>query len=298
MIRARAIPSVAVLALAVTAAHAPAAVASGGACPSLDDGVTVVVDFQHLGGGAVVRCAPGDPDSGLAALAAAGFRVDQIADQPGFVCRIDGLPGPEAEDCADTPPAKAYWGYSHAERGGDWSYAGSGAHVYDPPVGSVEGWAFNGEGGSTQPTIPPPPEPEPEPAPSPSPSPSRTASAPTAPAPPDEDEEVAVAGRTTTEPPEDPTATPSGRASTAAEEASSPPAATEMAEAPTTPSDDAAPTTTGEATPRAAAATSSAPGTPWATVAGVALIAALLAGGVVTRARRERGGAPPTEDAP
>lgn len=297
MIRARAIPAVAVLALAVTAAHAPAAVASGEACPSLDDGVTVVVDFQHLGGGAVVRCAPGDPDSGLAALAAAGFRVDQIADQPGFVCRIDGLPGPEAEDCADTPPAKAYWGYSHAERGGDWSYAGSGAHVYDPPVGGVEGWAFNGEGGSTQPTIPPPPAPEPEP--SPSPSPSRTASAPTAPAPPDEDEEVAVAGRTTTEPPEDPTATPSGRASTpAAEGAASPPAATAMAEAPTTPIDDAAPTTTAGATPRAAAATSSAPGTPWATIAGVALITALLAGGAVARARRERDGAPPTGDAP
>lgn len=294
MIRARAIPAVAALACAVAAAHAPAAAASGGACPSLDDGVTVVVDFQHLGGGAVVRCAPGDPDSGLAALAAAGFRVDQIANQPGFVCRIDGLPGPEDEDCADTPPAKAYWGYSHAERGGSWSYAGSGAHVYDPPVGSVEGWAFNGDGGSTQPTIPPPPPPEPEPEPDPSPSPSpRPSPAATATAGPGaEDEDVAAAGGAATPSPAGTMAAPSEDGATTAPRPT--PSAAARSGTPGAPSAAAAPAATAPtdvrspASPRAASTAVDERGTPWPTVAGLALIVVLLAGGAWGRARRER----------
>lgn len=170
---------------------------ASGACPTLDDGVTVVVDFQGLGGGTVVRCAPGDPSTGLAALEGAGFSVDEIASYPGVVCRIDGQPGPDREHCQDMPPADAYWGYFHAERGGSWRYSSSGAGRYDPPVGSVEGWSFSEGGGPAPPRVPPPappPEPEPEPAPEPEPDPDPGPAAreePVAPAEPEPDAEPA-----------------------------------------------------------------------------------------------------------
>lgn len=262
--------------------------AAGGACPSLEDGVTVVVDFQSLGGGTVVRCAPGDPDTGLAALAAAGFRVDQVANQPGFVCRIDGLPGPETEDCADTPPARAYWGYSHAERGGSWSYSGSGAHVYDPPVGTVEGWAFNGDGGSTQPTIPPPPPPEPEPSPSPeprpSPSPTTTrqadpAAEPSATGPVEDEEETeqqlpAETSASTPAPPaSDAPATPEAERPARGE-----------ATTPDPPEDEP----TGPGSDLAAAAADGGPGTSWGAVLGALLAGVLVLVGFLLRARNRR----------
>src|SRR5262245_58733192 len=65
-------------AVLVCAAAGPADAADqvtgrAGPCPA-GAGVTVVVDFQDLGGGTVVRCAPGEQRSGLAALRAAGFR--------------------------------------------------------------------------------------------------------------------------------------------------------------------------------------------------------------------------------
>lgn len=264
--------------LAVTSASA-----AGGACPDLEDGVTIVVDFQSLGGGTVVRCAPGDPDSGLAALAAAGFRVDQVANQPGFVCRIDGLPGPKTEDCADTPPARAYWGYSHAERGGSWSYSSSGAHVYDPPVGTVEGWAFNGDGGTTQPTIPPPPPPEPGPDPKPRPSPSPESE----PSPP-----PAAPQGTSASP--DPAATEQApaRESPAATPALSPSSDATPSDPGTTPVDGTSPDgpedSTATTTDVEAAAAPEADSTPWGTLLGGLLVGILVLVGFLLRAREGR----------
>lgn len=287
---------------------------ASGACPTLDDGVTVVVDFQHLGGGAVVRCAPGDPSSGLAALDAAGFRVDQVANQPGFVCRIDGLPGPADEDCADTPPAKAYWGYSYAQRGGSWNYSGSGAHVRDPAVGTVEGWAFNGGGGSTQPTIAPPPPPA-EPQPSPSPSPSPASSVPSSGRASEADggqtsagsDEGSSGGRGSSSAP---AATDSDGADDGADDgdpvaASTPPEPETTASAAATPTDRPSPTATdgpptavpagtstpepsGTATAAGALGAGDVGGTPWATLAGALLIAAVLAAAALVRRRGVR----------
>ena len=50
----------------------PPAAGANGPCPGTT-GVTVVVDFQGLGGGIVTRCATGSPASGFAALKAVGF---------------------------------------------------------------------------------------------------------------------------------------------------------------------------------------------------------------------------------
>jgi hypothetical protein len=134
---------------------------TNGACPT-SSGVTVVVDFSALGGGVAVRCAPGEPASGFAALTGAGFSIEQVRNVPGFLCRIDGLPGPERESCMNTPPATAHWSYWTAPRGGSWSYVSSGAGTRTPPPGSVEGWAFvDGAGGAQPPSVPPPAPPAP-----------------------------------------------------------------------------------------------------------------------------------------
>ncbi|TDC74131.1 hypothetical protein E1283_16885 [Streptomyces hainanensis] len=124
-------------------AAAPSLAGSAGFCPD-GDGVTVVVDFRELGGGRVVRCAPGAQADGLAALRDAGFQVNGTSRWgDSFVCRINNRPGADSEPCVDTPPASAYWSYWHAENGGSWTYSQLGATYRTPPEGSFEGWSFS-----------------------------------------------------------------------------------------------------------------------------------------------------------
>ncbi len=52
----------------------------------------MVVDFQELGGGVNVVCAPGPVTSGLEAMRAAGVAYQTAQRFPGFVCRIAGQP--------------------------------------------------------------------------------------------------------------------------------------------------------------------------------------------------------------
>ncbi|MEU5694527.1 hypothetical protein [Actinosynnema sp. NPDC020468] len=148
------------LALVVGALLGPTAPAAHAADCS---GVTVVVDYRSLGGGVQTGCAAGDPATGLAAMQAAGFGYTFASRQPGFVCRINAKPA--ADPCVNASPATAYWSYWHAPPGGSWSYSDLGAGSYDPPAGSVEGWAF---GSGEQPGIAPPAPPRPtQPAPQP-----------------------------------------------------------------------------------------------------------------------------------
>lgn len=122
-------------------AASPAADASSGPCSTVN-GVTVVVDFGPLGGGVQVGCAPGDPDSGYAALTGAGFSVDPALRSPGFLCRIDGRPTEAADPCVVPSPPWAYWSYWIADRGRAWCYSDVGMLGRDPVRGTVEGWSF------------------------------------------------------------------------------------------------------------------------------------------------------------
>ena len=142
--------------LLLTAAPAQAA-----ACASTSSGVTVVV--TNPSGGTSVRCSHGDPGSGAAALAGAGFAVTQVQTQPGFVCRIDGAPA--SDPCVRVPPTSAYWSYWYAQPGGSWTYSSAGAYGRDPAPGSVEGWAY---GAGSPPSLAPPVVAAPAPAPKPS----------------------------------------------------------------------------------------------------------------------------------
>jgi hypothetical protein len=130
------------LAAGFTGAAPASATATEGACPA-GGGVTVVVDFGDLGPGSLIRCAPGTPANGIAALQEAGF---QVAGSQKYglavACRIDGKPGPDVESCAGMPSATAYWSYWHAPAGGTWQSSQEGAQTAKPVPGGFEGWAF------------------------------------------------------------------------------------------------------------------------------------------------------------
>jgi hypothetical protein len=149
----RALTALAVLAVATSTLGlgAPDAGAwTDGACTDVS-GVTVVVDFQELGGGVHVRCAPGPVASGLDALSKAGIDHQTTVKFPGFLCKIAGLPS--NDPCQTASPASAYWSYWIAVRGGQWCYSNWGAGNRTPPPGSVEGWSFSlGRDGSTAPS--------------------------------------------------------------------------------------------------------------------------------------------------
>lgn len=116
---------------------------TAGHCPGAT-GVTVAVDLTAFGKGVKVRCAPGAPATGIAALQKAGFTpVGTTQSGLAFVCRINGFPTAAQQACISTPPPTAYWAYYHALAGATtWSFSTLGAISYHPPQGSIEAWAF------------------------------------------------------------------------------------------------------------------------------------------------------------
>lgn len=121
-----------------------------------DTSVTVVVDFQELGGSTVVKCVSGLPtgSTGYDALLGAGLSpTGTLHDGPGFVCRLAGRPaatedipvdgGTYREDCVQTPPKSAFWSYWQASNGGSWSFSNLGATGREVIPGGYEGWSFS-----------------------------------------------------------------------------------------------------------------------------------------------------------
>ena len=65
--------------------------------------------------------------------------------QPGFVCRVSGLPDPSRETCGNTPPTDAYWGLFWSDgQSGTWSYSSVGIGSLKVPAGGFIGWRFQG----------------------------------------------------------------------------------------------------------------------------------------------------------
>lgn len=125
---------------ATVVASARPAAADDGSCTD-GDGVTVVIDFQELGGGIYVRCATDRPSNGFEALRQAGISFQTAVRSPGFLCRIAGKPA--SDPCVVPSPATAYWAYWMAPRGGPWCYSNFGAGNRTPVPGTVEGWSFS-----------------------------------------------------------------------------------------------------------------------------------------------------------
>src|SRR3954447_4624741 len=144
------------------------AYASAGRCAQ-GSGVTVVVDFGSLGGGTRIGCdADGGGKVGSSIVPQAGFPVTYVASQPGFVCRVSGLPGADQEDCGDTPPADAYWGLFWSDgKSAAWHYSGVGITALTIPEGGSIGLRWEDGGTRENPGAPPTPNPGTSPKPSP-----------------------------------------------------------------------------------------------------------------------------------
>lgn len=126
-----------------------------GFCPT-GTGVTVVVDFQQLGGETIVRCNPNaTPGTGLDALKGAGIQVAGVQRWgEAFICRLENRPSAvEAvpitadpgyhEACINTPPAQAYWSYWTAGNNCGWQFSQWGVKNREAIPGGFEGWSFS-----------------------------------------------------------------------------------------------------------------------------------------------------------
>lgn len=150
-------------------------------------GLNVVIDFQELGGGVQVKCV--EDWSGGKALKGLdeAFKLEGT-DRWGlaFICRVEGKPGPNVEDCIDTPPAEAHWAY-WSSTSGSWSQSGSGVANSSAKPGEWHGLSFSKNRTPTTnppprvpPTVPRAPKPKPKPT-TPSNPPTTSSPAPTSP---------------------------------------------------------------------------------------------------------------------
>ncbi|MDI6910263.1 hypothetical protein [Nocardioides sp.] len=241
---------IAVAATLVAAAYAglPAAPASAAGCASAD-GVTVVVDFHELGGGVQTACvADGGGQTASQLFPAAGFPLDYVQRQPGFVCRVSGKPADNP--CVNTPPADAYWAlYWSDGKSGRWNYATSGAGGQHVPDGGYVGFSWQGSDDSAPPGASPAPH-------------------PTASATPTQGSTQGPGHASSSGPPPSAHATPSGQAgaSTMATTEASPSATTsEPGKRKRKPAESPSATTSGSATAEAPGSPSESPGLTAAT---------------------------------
>jgi hypothetical protein len=130
-----------------------AAPAAQAATCSTGSGVSVVVDFGSLGGGVQSGCvAAGGTASGQ--FGGAGFGLEYVAKEPGFVCRISGRPTPDQQGCADTPPDNAYWGLWWSDgTSGQWNWSNYGVGSLQVPDGGSVAFAWQNGGGRTAPGL-------------------------------------------------------------------------------------------------------------------------------------------------
>ena len=171
----------------VALGSAPAA--SAATCTSAG-GVSVVVDYRELGGGTVTACAPdGGGRSAAAIFASVGVGITYATRQPGFVCRVNGVP--TSDPCVNASPANAYWGlwWSDGSKA-SWTYSSYGVGSLTVPAGGSVGWSWQQDraaGSSVPPSVAPPvmktTTPTSTPSPSPTSSPSQTSSPTSSPSP-------------------------------------------------------------------------------------------------------------------
>lgn len=143
-----------------------AAPAHAAACAG-STGVTVVVDFHELGGGVRSVCvADGGDVTADRLFTAAGFSLRYASRQPGFVCRVAGVP--ESDPCVNAAPADAYWAlwWSTGDPGARWVYSSLGVTSLEVPEGGLVAFSWDqGPGDSlpgaaaTRPEQPAPTEP-------------------------------------------------------------------------------------------------------------------------------------------
>jgi len=135
-------------------ADAAAGTHAGTSCGS-GHGVTVVVDFHQLDHRDVRSCVPdGGGQDAARLLREAGLGLTDVQRQPGFVCRVDGLPADDP--CVNTPPASAYWSLWWSDgSSGQWSYSTVMASSLQVPDGGLVGLVWDQASGDLRPAVAP-----------------------------------------------------------------------------------------------------------------------------------------------
>jgi hypothetical protein len=143
--------AVAIVAVAAVGLGAPVP-AQAATCSSAH-GVSIVVDFHQLGGGVQTRCDPdGAGESAWTQVTDVGFQLTPVQRQPGFVCRVDGLPDADADPCVNTPPNDAYWSLWWSDgKSGKWAYSSLGAGSLKVPEGGYVGLSWQGQDAQVKP---------------------------------------------------------------------------------------------------------------------------------------------------
>ncbi len=139
---------------AATGVALPASPAHSAPC-SGENGVSVVVDFNSLGGGVQQVCvAGGGGDAASSLFPAAGYPLNYASRQPGFVCRVSGKP--TTDPCVNTAPAGAFWGLWWSD--GDassWTYSSLGAGALNVPDGGMVAFSYDDVSGTAPPSASP-----------------------------------------------------------------------------------------------------------------------------------------------
>lgn len=230
-------------ALVAAAIAVPALPAQAAACPTAT-GVTVVVDFGSLGGGAGQGCVSGGGgDRASSLFPAAGFPLTYVASGGGFVCRVSGKPADDP--CQNTPPADRYWALWWSDGSGSWSYSSRGVGSLRVPDGGSVAFVWDDVSGNRAPGVSPPTHSSSSPSSSPTPKPTPNPG---------------------TKPSTKPTAKPKPTTAATADEASTTPSASASASPSATPSTGPSAT----ATPTTTSATAEPSPTESVTAAAVA----------------------------
>ena len=134
---------VALLLGAAAAAVHPVAAATAATCTS-SGGVSVVVDFRELGGATITDCVPGGGGkTAVEIFKLAGISITYAQSQPGFVCRVNGLPDIYSDRCLNTSPSSAYWGlWWGSGNSSAWTFSSSGVGSLKVPEGGAVGWSW------------------------------------------------------------------------------------------------------------------------------------------------------------
>jgi len=120
-------------------------------------GVSVVVDFHQLGGGVQTACdVKGAGRTGDRQLKDVGHTLTWVQRQPGFVCRVDGLPTQDDDPCLNTPPDNAYWSVWWSDgKSGTWSYSSLGVGSLKVPDGGYVALSWQGQDAKALPGVTP-----------------------------------------------------------------------------------------------------------------------------------------------
>ena len=145
------------------AVPSPATAAAAAACRGAT-GVTVIVDYNEIGGPTRAGCAPdGGGRSGAQAFADAGFPLEYDTRQPGYVCKVTGVP--TDRPCLENDSFWSLW-WSDG-RSGRWVFSNQGVGGLDVPDGGYVAFAWHeGAGHADPPDVVPTAHQQPSPSPS------------------------------------------------------------------------------------------------------------------------------------